>query len=64
MSSSSQASVYNCFDLCTVYFQVEGFEFRGKFRIIFRLRQRKMIISVIIVNLANFWCFTRYIVSV
>ena len=63
MSSSSQTSVYNGFDLCTVYL-VEGFRIRGKFRIIFRLRQRNLIISVIIVNLANFWCFTRYIVSV
>ena len=54
MSSSSQASVYNGFDLCTVYFGRRIFEFRGKFRIIFRLRQRNLIISVIIVNLANF----------
>ena len=63
MSSSSQASVYNGFDLCTVYL-VEDFKFRGKFRIIFRLQQRNLIISVIIFNFANFWCFTRYIVSV
>ena len=34
MSSSSQASVYNGFDLCTVYL-AEGF--RGKFRIMFQL---------------------------
>ena len=63
MSSSSQASVYNGFDLCTVYL-VEGFRISSKFRIIFQLRQRNLIFSVIIVNLANFWCFTRYIVSV
>ena len=63
MSSSSQASVYNGFDLCTVYL-VEGFRISRKVSYNLSIEATKLDYSVIIVNVANFWCFTRFIVSV